>query len=359
VALGIKRLFILNVRSKTLLNERSQVLGILILSQNGKRWLPALYTSIRAQTYPYIRIYLVDNASEDESVEMTGAKYPEVKVIRLPKNLGYSMAYNLSMPYAFEDGCDWVIWANNDVRIEPNCLNELARAAQSDPKIGVLGPAFLGWNDDDPNYYMVGNHPYAIGAMKSRSREPIDVEWVEGSFLMVRRRCVEAVGPLDPYYFMYSEESDFCRRARYQGWKVLLVPSALARHYAAGSSEGKQEISRSMIWLQSRNYYVYHLANPFRSFFRNVLQTAHVSGVKVKEHLRNKSMRLVLFETRVFLAVMRDLRTIYRKWLRDKTGLHPAPVTPDLQALKPEILRNGNYCLERHDLPLDHLRQER
>jgi GT2 family glycosyltransferase len=122
-------------------------------------------------------IYLVDNGSEDGSIEFTLKSYPEVKVIKMPQNLGYCMAYNLAMPHAFADGCDWVIWANNDVRIEPNCLNELVRISQSDPKIGILGPSFLAWDKDEPNYYMLGNHPYAIDAMKSNSPDPIDVEW--------------------------------------------------------------------------------------------------------------------------------------------------------------------------------------
>lgn len=270
----------------------------------------------------------------------------------MPKNLGYCMAYNLAMSQTFADSCDWVIWANNDVRIKPNCLSELTRTAQSDCKIGVLGPAFLGWTDNEPNYYMVGNHPYALDAMKSKSGEPIDVEWVEGSFLMVSRRCIESVGPLDPYLFFYCEESDFCRRARYQGWRVVLVPSAFARHYAGGWSEKRQQNKETANWLQTRNYYIYHLANPFKSFFRNILQTVHVLGVKVKEHFQNKSMRSLFFETRVFFMIIRDLRRIYNKWRRDKAGLQPLPVTPDLQSLRPEILRSDRNYEGRWDLPL-------
>ena len=101
----------------------------LVLNRNGKNWLPALYESLRKNGYPSTKVYLVDNASSDGSVEMTMEKYPEVTVIRMPENLGYCMAYNLAMPYAFADGCEWVVWANNDIRLEPGCLNELVRVA--------------------------------------------------------------------------------------------------------------------------------------------------------------------------------------------------------------------------------------
>jgi GT2 family glycosyltransferase len=326
------------------------VIGILVLNRNGEEWLSPLFESIRAQRYGQAYVYLVDNASTDRSIELTLKKYPEVTVIRMPQNLGYCMAYNLAMPFAFADGCEWVVWANNDVRIEPNCFSELARIAQSDSKIGVLGPAFLKWETDEPNYYMLGNHPSAIDAMKSKSSETIDVEWVEGSFLMARRECVEAAGPLDPYLFFYCEETDFCRRARYRGWRVVLAPSALARHYAGGWSQGNRQNTSKKNWLQTRNYYIYHLANPFQSFSRNMLETAHLFGVKIKEHLNNRSTALMFFETCVLLFILRNLRTVFLKWQRDRAGGQPPMTTPDLQSLRPEILRSYSHFEERHDI---------
>jgi GT2 family glycosyltransferase len=328
------------------------VIGILVLNRNGEEWISPLFESIRTQGYDQACVYLVDNASTDRSVYLTLEKYPEVKVIQMPRNLGYCMAYNLAMPFAFADGCEWVVWANNDVRIEPNCFSELARIAKSDSKIGVLGPAFLAWETDEPNYYMLGNHPSAIDAMKTESGEAIDVDWVEGSFLMVSRRCAEAVGPLDPYLFFYCEETDFCRRARYLGWRVVLAPRALTRHYAGGWSQGSRQNTLKKNWLQNRNYYIYHLANPFQSFSRNMLETAHLFGVKVKEHLNNHSTASIFFEMRVLLFILRNLRRVFLKWQRDRAGGKPPTTTPDLQSLRPEILRSQGHFEERQDISL-------
>jgi GT2 family glycosyltransferase len=314
------------------------ILGILILNRNGEQWLSSIYESLRADNYENKRVYLVDNASDDGSVEMTLERYPEVTVISMPQNLGYCMAYNLAMPHAFNDGCEWVIWANNDIRLEPGCLSELARIGQSDSKIGVLGPAFLAWESDEPNYYMLGNRPYAIPAMQSQSREPIDVEWVEGSFLMVSRRCFEAVGPLDPYLYFYWEEVDFCRRARYQGGRVVLVPSALARHYAGGWSAGDQQNKTTANWLQSRNYYIYQLANPFQSFTQNVKDALHLFLVNIKSNFPGK-MPSLKSHIRIFAEVIRDIRVIYQKWVRDRMGVHPPITTDEFKLNKIEIIR--------------------
>ena len=284
----------------------------------------------------------MDNASDDGSMEITSENYPEVTIIRMPKNLGYCMAYNLAMPHAFNDGCEWVIWANNDIRLEPGCLSELARIGQSDSKIGLLGPAFLAWDSDAPNYYMLGNHPYAIPAMQSQSQQAIDVEWVEGSFLMVSRRCVEAVGPLDPYLFFYWEETDFCRRARYQGWRVVLVPSALARHYAGGWSAGDQQNLASANRLRAKNYYIYKLSDPFKGFSSNFIAAIRLLLVNIKQYFLKKPS-FVLFHIRTFVWVLRDIRIIYQKWARDRAGLHPPTSNEEFS------LKHVNIICQRRD----------
>jgi GT2 family glycosyltransferase len=112
----------------------------MILNYNGVRWLPPLYEALRQQRVGALHVYLVDNGSDDDSVALTRTNYPEVTVLRMPGNLGYSMAYNAAMPHAFAEGCDWVIWANNDIRLEANCLAELVRAASKIEAVGILGP---------------------------------------------------------------------------------------------------------------------------------------------------------------------------------------------------------------------------
>ena len=312
-------------------------IGILILNRNGLGWLPTVFDSLRAEGYPNKQMFLVDNHSTDGSVEFTLNHYPDVIILRLPDNLGYSMAYNLAMPYAFAKGCEWVVWANNDIRVEPGCLAELVRTCDGDPRIGVLGPGFLAWDSDEPNNYMIGNHPHALDLMKNRSNTPIDVQWVEGSFLMVSHKCVESVGPLDPYLFLYWEEADFCRRARLCAWRVVLVPSALARHYAGGSAQsgGVQEAKSN--WFRTRNQYIYCLADPFRSSASNIVRTLHLLMVCLKAAVSSGSCS-ALFHLKTFCVVLGEFGTIYRKWARDKAGKHPPATTEEFRTVAIERL---------------------
>jgi hypothetical protein len=87
-----------------------------------------------------------------------------------------------------------------------------------------------------------------------------------------------------------------------------------------------------------------------------MLDTAHLFGVKVKEHLNNRSMALLFFETRVLLSILRDLRMVYLKWRRDRAEGKPPLTTPDLESLKPEIFRSYSRYDGRDRLSLNTMR---
>jgi GT2 family glycosyltransferase len=319
-----------------LIDRQHPALGILILNHNGSKWLPPLYRSIQSNGYPNVRVYLVDNASADDSVEATLLDHPNVTILRMPHNLGYCMAYNLAIPQALADGCEWLILSNNDVLLDPGCLTRLVRVCRDHRGIGVAGPAFLAWDRDEPNPYMLGNHPQAIPAMQANSEIPLDVEWVEGSFLMLSRSCIEKVGPLDPYLFAYWEEADFCRRARRHGERVVLVPSARARHYGGGSWDGS-ELRNLRRWLLVRNQYIYKLANPEQSFSRNIAAACHLLCVYARQATASSIFRELGF----FGKVLSELPAIHRKWQNDRAGVTPASTTGEYRSAKVERLRGA------------------
>jgi GT2 family glycosyltransferase len=319
------------------MNLTPPLIGVMILNRNGRDWLRPLYESLRKQGYPRLKVYLVDNASTDDSVALTQTQYPEVKVIRFSGNAGYCIAYNRAMPFAFADGCQWVVWANNDILLESGCLLEMAKISLQSEGIGVIGPTFYAWDSNEPNYYMKGNHSAAIGPMQKGSSAAVDVDWVEGSFLMVSEKCIANVGWLDPYLFFYWEETDFCRRARRKGWRVVLAPQAIARHYAGGWSAGNEENTNTANYLKSRNQYIYTLADPDRFFMFNLFEAIHLFLVQCKAALK-VSPSAFGHELRVFWRVIFELATIGSKWYRDRKGFLPPAITAEYSQISLQIV---------------------
>lgn len=311
--------------------------GILILNHNGQKWLPPLLDSLRQSTYGNKRIYLVDNGSEDGSVQTILDFYPEVGIIRMAGNLGYPAAYNLAMPYAFLDGCEYVIWSNTDILVEPDCIERLVYAGESDPSVGVIGPGLLAWGSSDIHPYLIGNVPHLLPALRARAAAPIDVDWVEGSFPMIKRKCIEKIGPLDPFLLIGWEDADFCCRARYNGWRVVLAPDALVHHYSGASFSSYTSRGSKYVRSRSKNYYVYTLTDPFRGFMWNVIGALHLALVSVKAALRTDRSALP-FELMVLGEVLTGIGQIYRKWVRDKAFRPPPALTPNAKPQPPDII---------------------
>jgi GT2 family glycosyltransferase len=298
--------------------------AILILNYNGSRWLRGLYDSLRNDGYGSKRVYLIDNGSTDGSQQFTREQYPEVTILQMPRNMGYCMAYNLATQIAFADGCNWAILQNNDTLVVPGWLDSMGAAAAGDARIGVMGPVFRDWTKDGPNYFMQARHPDIVPFMEDGARMPVDCDWVEGSAFAVKRECIEDVGPLEPDLFIYWEETDFCRRAIYRGWRVVIVPGAVARHYGGGDTSSGAVPAVNFNALKTHNNYVYVFCDPNLSFARNLFNAFYLYLVNLKAALRSSNPLGVGWKaTKVYGSFLARLPKWRAKWARDRRGIHP------------------------------------
>ncbi len=194
----------------------------------------------------------MDNASSDRSLEGVDLLEPEIQVIRNPHNRGYGRACN----QGFEaTAAPYVCLLNPDVIPKPGSIASMVAAMDDRPKVGVLGPRLL---NPDGSYYpscrVVPNLRVALGHALfglisdnnrfSRAYKLLDfdhsteleVDWVSGAAMMVRRPAFAAVGGFDEGFFMYVEDVDLCARMTGAGWSAIYFPGAEMVHHVAGSS---------------------------------------------------------------------------------------------------------------------------
>ena len=294
----------------------------MVLTYQSRSWLPETAAGIRAHAAG-ARIYVIDNNSADGSADWVNTHWPEADLLTMPDNLGYATAYNLGMEIALADGADWVVWCNSDVTLQAHCLEKMLVQVQREGQIGIAGPGILNALGTAPSQYMAGAHPQLAGRLGESSASAIEVEWVEGSFLMVSSRCYQDVGPMDPHYFLYFEEIDFCRRARRKGWKILLVPGALVRHREGASaaiSTARQRLER----LKLRNYLFFLLTDPNRSFGLNVLRCLRVAASEIRAASRDsRPARALALRVMAIVAAASGFGFALEKWRRDKAGGQP------------------------------------
>jgi GT2 family glycosyltransferase len=217
-----------------------------ILNTNRRDDTLACLASLRLNGYPNHHIIVLDNASHDGSAEAIRASYPEVEVIGLTRNLGYAGNNNVGIQAAMAQNADWVFILNEDTLLAADCLEQLVVQGESDTKIGIVGP--LVYHFDEPQVIQsaggrMSSHwqSWHMGQNeldRGRFAHPQRVEWISGCAIMVRRAVIEQVGMLDERFYYYWEETEWCFRARQQGWLAVNVPRAklwhkgVRRHYA-------------------------------------------------------------------------------------------------------------------------------
>jgi N-acetylglucosaminyl-diphospho-decaprenol L-rhamnosyltransferase len=196
-------------------------------------------------------VIVVDNASEDGSVEMVRREFPQVRLIQNVENVGFARANNQAM--AVSQGC-YILLFNSDAIATPSAVHSLVGLANAEPHAGIVGAQLL--NPDGS--FQASHTPFptlwqeflvltGLGRLLHGqcypSRGPEEdkgsqiVDYVEGACMLVRREAFEEVGGLDEGYFMYAEEVDWCYAMYQKGWQVWYQPEAKIIHFGGGSSQ--------------------------------------------------------------------------------------------------------------------------
>lgn len=234
--------------------------ALVILNWNGGEMTLDCLRSVLAikKNKLALEIIVVDNGSTDNSVEELKERYPQVRLIKNKDNLGFAEGNNVGIKAALASGADWVCLLNNDTRVSPDFLVELVKAAEDDSQIGIVGGKiyfekghefhreryrqkdlgkviwYAGGEMDWPNVYAThrGMDEVDSGQYENETK----TEYVNGCLMLVKKEVFEKVGLLDPKYYLYFEENDFCQRAKKAGFRLLYAPKAVIWHLNAGSS---------------------------------------------------------------------------------------------------------------------------
>lgn len=284
--------------------------GVLVLNYNGRRWLSGVFQSLADDGYSNKTVFLVDNASKDDSTEFVKNQFAEVEILQMSGNLGYSQAYNVAIKYALKARCKWIVLLNNDTLVERGWLNRIISVGQSDADIGVLGPVFRAWAGEGPSDFMRARYPEIVRCMHDVTAGPCDVDWVEGSALAMSASCFESVGHLDPDLFMYWEDADFCRRARRKNWRVVLVPGSVIKHFGGGTAH-QGTFNR----LKARNEYVYAFCDPGNLLIVSIWNCGKLFMVNMRMALRSER---IFAQTRNVLLALSDFASNLPRWLRKR-----------------------------------------
>ncbi len=222
--------------------------AVVILNYNTRNYLeqflPGLVASCESLD---AQVIVADNASADSSADFMQSHFPEIPLIVLEKNYGFTGGYNRALQMI---EADYYVLINSDIEVPKGWLGPLVEWMDSHPECGACGPKLLSWHQRDTFEYAGAagglldryGYPFCRGRIMQKVEkdhgqydQPADVLWCSGACLMVRSSVWKALGGLDDRFFAHMEEIDLCWRMQLRGWKVTMVPSSYVYHIGGGT----------------------------------------------------------------------------------------------------------------------------
>jgi N-acetylglucosaminyl-diphospho-decaprenol L-rhamnosyltransferase len=207
-------------------------------------------------------VLVLDNASDDGSVEAVRERFPEARLFALERRTGKAENDSRLLREARGRYC---LLLNEDSELREGAAAALVEALDRDPRAAAAGaqlltsegrPTACAWRLPDAGWALAAalflHQRYAV---QSRGAAVREVGWVQSSAMLVRRDAAEQVGWLDPDFFVYSDETDFCKRLHDAGWRILFVPHARAVHHDQLSTDEAAMRQRIVEFHRNRNVY--------------------------------------------------------------------------------------------------------
>jgi GT2 family glycosyltransferase len=212
-----------------------------------------------------VEIVVLDNASEDGSVEAVRDRHPDVRVIAQAHRAGFGANHNRVIR---DSVARWIYLLSHDAEVEPGSLATLVEYGDARPRVGAVAPRIRhpdgrqqpsAWRFPSPATAALATPTLArVGVVQSTGEVPRRVDWAMGAALLLRREALEQVGLFDEGFFMYSEETDLLHRFAAAGYETHFLPEVTVIHH---DSALREEAPRERIaeeWRSRHRYWRKH-----------------------------------------------------------------------------------------------------
>lgn len=280
-------------------------ISIVVLNWDGKQHLETCFNSIKEQTYQNFETILVDNGSKDGSIELVKEKFPWVKLVSLPINIGFPRGNNVGIKAS--EG-EYILTLNNDTKLEKDCLKNLIEVVEQNKDVGMFALKMMFFYE--PNLVnSTGTLLYKDGSAMNRGIKQEDkgqFEEIDEIFgpcagaALYKKEMLEDIRLGEDEYFdkdfiIYLEDADLSLRAQMKGWKSVYVPKSIIHHVHSATMQAKSPrklylSERNRIWYTIKDYPVPLLfKTPLYTFKRYLTLAKNLEKATESKHKFKKS----------------------------------------------------------------------
>jgi GT2 family glycosyltransferase len=246
------------------LSQKEQpFVAVIILNYNGRHWLEQFLPSVVRHTPSRLaRIWVADNASTDDSIDLVKQHFPTVSTLKMPENYGYAGGYNQAIHHI---KAKYILLLNSDVEVSEGWLTPLVRCLDENPNVAACQPKILSWHEPRKFEYAGAaggfidkfGYPFCRGRIFDTTEEDYgqynqstEIFWASGACMLVKRDLFELSGGFDVDFFAHMEEIDLCWKLKNLGYAIRYVPDSKVYHVGGGTLSTQ---STRKIFLNFRN----------------------------------------------------------------------------------------------------------
>ena len=230
-------------------------------------------------------IVVVDHVSREGAADALAREFPFVRLLRVPANEGFAAGVNRGARGA---QTPFLLLLNPDSIVDAGLVDRLCEWMRDRPDVGVVGPRLLNADGSvqgsarrfpDVTTVLAGRSSWLtkvlprnplsrrnLPAVEAVPGHPLDVDWISGACMMIRRAAFEKVAGMDEGFFLYWEDADFCRRLKQAGWRTVYLPDVTSMHIGGRSSMHAADASLVAFHRSAYRLFCKHSSAPIRPF---------------------------------------------------------------------------------------------
>jgi N-acetylglucosaminyl-diphospho-decaprenol L-rhamnosyltransferase len=248
-----------------------QKLFAVVVTWNGERYVQKCLESLLHSTVP-VDVIIVDNASNDKTLEILQEVCPKATLFHLEKNLGFGRANNIGIKFAYEHGAEHVLLINQDAFVAPDVVRGLADLQQAHPEFGILTPLHLEGTGTSLDALFCQHFSKASGMqdllntalLDRKSAEIYPAEFINAAIWMLSRECIERVGLFNPAFEHYGEDMEYADRVRSFDLRIG-VAAGLHAFHARKQPDPREDLSRAEFLMREKVIIRYRLSRQAHS----------------------------------------------------------------------------------------------
>jgi len=273
------------------MTNSQNILSIIIVTYNSSKLIKSCLEAV--SNIDQIKIYVVDNKSSDNTLEIVKNNFPQIDIIINSKNLGFSRANNLALKLV---KTKFALVLNVDARINQEDIFKTIKILEQNPKIAIAGNVVHNCKIDNDKISQISPCPKNLMQLKGLQNNQYYInKFVTGAGMFLNMEIMQKIGFFDEGFFLYCEDNEICKRVQKKGYQTAIIKDTRLIHIGGNSSKISPQELKKIYWHRfgwSKLYYSEKIYNKFIARIKAIRMIIKFSLTIMLEYIKTQKISL-------------------------------------------------------------------